>query len=67
MTVTGSYPNGTPVKMCETAWELFRAWLASTQAPDSDDIFDNEAGRAYWQHRDTCPDCTGRRETNDKQ
>lgn len=60
MTYRGTYPTGEPVRMCAEAWELYRAWLASTW-PDGDP-FDNAEGRAYWQHRDTCPECTGRKE-----
>lgn len=66
MTLTGTYPDGTHVGLCADGWALYLAWLASTW-PTGDDLFDNDAGRAYWNHRETCPDCTGRRETNDKQ
>ena len=63
MTYRGNFPNGKAARMCAAAWELYRAWMASTW-PD-DDPFDNDEGRAYWQHRDNCQDCTPRKVVND--
>jgi len=69
MKYRGLFRDGTTTDMCDTAWELYRAWL-KTPTPDSDtgDPFDNDEGRAYWQHRDACPECTPRKvKQNDKQ
>ena len=59
----GLFRDGTTTDMCDTAWELYRAWLA-VPMPDGDP-FDNDEGRAYWQHRDGCPECTRRKVVND--
>lgn len=59
MTYRGNFPSGEPVRMCAVAWELYRAWLLSTP---EDDPFANAEGVAYWDHRDNCAECTGRKE-----
>ena len=68
MSITGSYQDGTPVKLCPIGDLLFDEWIKSTwdeTTPERGDIFDNPEGRAYWAHRETCPDCTKRKGMND--
>ena len=60
MKYRGLFRDGTTTDMCDTAWELFRAWELSDW-PEGYDPFDNDEGRAYWQHRDNCPECTPRK------
>ena len=52
------------IQICAEGWRLFDAWLKSDwrDVPRGGDIFDNPEGRAYWQHRDNCPECTKRKE-----
>jgi len=68
MTITGAYPDGTRINVCPEGARLFDAWLKSDwrDTPRGEDVFDNPEGRAYWQHRDACPECTKRRNDNDK-
>ena len=53
------------IQICAEGWRLFEAWLMSDwdeTTPKYGDVFDNEAGRAYWQHRDNCAECTPKKE-----
>lgn len=64
MTLTGTYPDGTHVGLCADGWALYLAWLAADKDFDADP-FDNPEGRAYWDHRDNCPECTKRKESEE--
>jgi len=63
MKYRGLFGDGVTTEMCDVAWELYRAWLA-VPMPDGDP-FDNDEGRAYWQHRDGCKDCMPRKVVKD--
>lgn len=67
MTMTGTLSDGAPFHVCPEGARLFDAWLKSDwqDTPRGEDVFDNPEGRAYWAHRETCPDCTKRKGMND--